>query len=296
VVPVAAAWDAVGVTSPFCPTWYEDADGDGFGDPASAPFVACALPPGYANNTDDCDDTNADSYPGAPEVCGDGATNDCRLEFCEDDYDAVPGCSAFDDVCGGIEYAAVGGEVHVSWSSDCPVQVSSDLQQWSTYAGPVLEDGCQRTIVIDPVMNPGSQFFRVRSPEWSCQAEDLGSAVDTSFERLTTVVDRGLPTPCNWRGAETRDFAQHSVRWQAPYSGTFEFQAAPGIGAEAFDEPDIHIRGGDCHGQTIACDSPPFADTSVVVLEATAGFEYTVTMTGRYAGAGGNFVLTVTGL
>lgn len=296
VGPVTAAWDAVGVSSALCPTWYVDGDGDGFGDPAAAPLLACSLPVGYANNADDCDDTNPNSYPGAPETCGDGVTNDCRLELCEQDYDPLPGCSEFATVCGGIESAVVDGEVHIIWSSDCPVQTSSDLQQWVDYAGPVQQDGCVRTIVIDPAVNPGPQLFRVRSPAWECWDEDLGSAVNASFERLLGVAERGLPTPCNWRGAQTRGFAQYSVRWQAPSSGTFQLQAAPGVGAEAFDEPDIHVRGGDCHGLTIACDSPAFDDVAGVQLEAVAGREYTIVMTGRYADADGNYVLTITEL
>ncbi|HCY90031.1 MAG TPA: hypothetical protein DHV17_07210, partial [Chitinophagaceae bacterium] len=36
-------------------TYYQDADGDGFGN-ASVTTVACAPPPGYVGNDDDCDD------------------------------------------------------------------------------------------------------------------------------------------------------------------------------------------------------------------------------------------------
>lgn len=39
-------------------TYYEDFDGDGFGDPASD-SISCAVPVGYVTNSDDCDDTNA---------------------------------------------------------------------------------------------------------------------------------------------------------------------------------------------------------------------------------------------
>ncbi len=56
-------------------TFYADFDGDGHGDAAST-TAACALPAGYAEQDGDCDDRDAESHPGAVEVC-DGADNDC---------------------------------------------------------------------------------------------------------------------------------------------------------------------------------------------------------------------------
>jgi hypothetical protein len=56
-------------------TWYIDADQDGFGDPSSSD-EACDPPPGYADNSDDCDDGDPAQYPGADEYCN-GADDDC---------------------------------------------------------------------------------------------------------------------------------------------------------------------------------------------------------------------------
>jgi large repetitive protein len=57
------------------PTWYEDADGDGHGDAAST-AVACEAPSGWVADDDDCDDTDAATYPAAEELC-DEVDNDC---------------------------------------------------------------------------------------------------------------------------------------------------------------------------------------------------------------------------
>ncbi len=55
--------------------YYQDADGDGYGDPN---VKACgAQPAGYVADKTDCDDTNAAVNPGAVEICGDGIDNDC---------------------------------------------------------------------------------------------------------------------------------------------------------------------------------------------------------------------------
>lgn len=58
------------------PVWCRDADGDGFGD-SRFPSVACTAPPDVSPNATDCDDTQADRFPGAPEVADDGVDQDC---------------------------------------------------------------------------------------------------------------------------------------------------------------------------------------------------------------------------
>ena len=56
-------------------TWYTDADGDGYGDSASA-TTACDMSSNASAVGGDCDDADANSWPGADEVC-DSADNDC---------------------------------------------------------------------------------------------------------------------------------------------------------------------------------------------------------------------------
>ena len=46
------------------PTWYEDGDGDGYGQTASAQ-TACVAPDGYVADMGDCDDTDAAIHPAA---------------------------------------------------------------------------------------------------------------------------------------------------------------------------------------------------------------------------------------
>ncbi|MBJ6369209.1 MopE-related protein [Snuella sedimenti] len=56
-------------------TYYADTDGDGYGDAAST-VQACSVPNGYVSDNTDCDDADADAYPGNTEIC-DGIDNDC---------------------------------------------------------------------------------------------------------------------------------------------------------------------------------------------------------------------------
>ena len=56
-------------------TFYLDFDGDGFGTPNST-TQSCNNPSGYVTNSSDCDDNDANNYPGNTEIC-DGQDNDC---------------------------------------------------------------------------------------------------------------------------------------------------------------------------------------------------------------------------
>ncbi len=80
--------DTVGV-----PTWYGDADGDGHGG-LEFQLEACEPAPGYVPSSDDCDDLDAASYPGATEIC-DLADNNC-----DGDVDEGVGSTFYEDADG----------------------------------------------------------------------------------------------------------------------------------------------------------------------------------------------------
>jgi hypothetical protein len=70
---------------------YVDLDGDGYGRDIGATRL-CQIVPGYAAIAGDCDDTNKDVHPGAPEVCGEIDTN-CDRESDRERASCRGGCA-----------------------------------------------------------------------------------------------------------------------------------------------------------------------------------------------------------
>ncbi len=91
---------------------YVDMDADGYGD-ANGALTACELPFGeYANNGDDCDDNDANTFPNAPEIC-DGIPNSCGTELgteeTDNDGDGYVECSIVETGWMG-DTAIIGGD------------------------------------------------------------------------------------------------------------------------------------------------------------------------------------------
>jgi hypothetical protein len=56
--------------------WFEDADGDGYGDPGRS-RVFCKPPPGWVASSNDCEPHDARIHPGAIEICN-GLDDNCN--------------------------------------------------------------------------------------------------------------------------------------------------------------------------------------------------------------------------
>src|SRR5262249_55187569 len=63
-------------------TYYTDADGDGYGDPSTGPYLRCGPQAGLSALGDDCDDSDPLVFPGAVEACN-GRDDNCNGQIDE---------------------------------------------------------------------------------------------------------------------------------------------------------------------------------------------------------------------
>ena len=161
--------------------FYQDADGDGYGD-AAASVTTCAQPTGFVSSDSDCDDGDSAVNPGAIEVCDvDDTDEDCD-GLSDDDDSSVTG--TFTDF-----YADTDGDGH----GDSTVSTTTCDAPSGYVAG---EEDCDDS---DAAVNPDAYEVCGDGIDNDCNGDtDLGlcgalaSATDADLEMLgENATDRG---------------------------------------------------------------------------------------------------------
>ncbi|MFT4625629.1 MAG: hypothetical protein ACI8PZ_004297 [Myxococcota bacterium] len=114
------------------PVWFLDDDADGFGT-AAGTATACAEPPGYADNADDCDDADPSVRPGVVDLC-DHVDTDCDGKVDEDAAFALWHPDRDEDRAGAVDEGEYRCDPPGGWrldGSDC--DDDDDLVQARTW-------------------------------------------------------------------------------------------------------------------------------------------------------------------
>lgn len=149
-------------------TLYRDLDEDGFGDAAFVSLSCSGLEEGYVFESGDCNDEDAERYPGATEIC-DSIDNDCDGEV-DNNLAEGEGAIYYPDLDGDgfgnpLEPTArlcVQPENYTVNSSDCnddPENGGADIQPGAREICDGLDNNCDGSIDTDLAPGEGIVFY-----------------------------------------------------------------------------------------------------------------------------------------
>ncbi|MCB9530358.1 MAG: hypothetical protein H6700_01165 [Myxococcales bacterium] len=219
-------------------TFYADADGDGAGD-AAASVEACGPTDDFpANNGDDCNDGNAEVFPGADEIC-DGVDNDCNPDTADGASNPEVGvaCDGPDaDSCASARTICVAGEVVCPETAESVAELCDGLDN---DCDPDTADGADDPLLGEPC--DGADDDLCEEGIYVCAGAE--GRVCTDRTRSNREVCDGVDNDCNGaiddvtEGAPTWYFDRDGDRYGADDSATVAC-SSPGR--------DFVERGGDC--------------------------------------------------
>ena len=211
-------------------TFYVDGDGDGFGD-IDLSLSACIPPDGYVEDNTDCDDTNADTWPGAPERC-DGEDNDCDGEI-DEELNELWYADADGDGFGNIDNTHEGCDPGNGWvldATDCD-DSNSTVNPGATEVCNDTDDDCDGAVDEelestfyadadgDGFGDPASELFDCEpGAGWVEDATDCDDANSDIHPDATEICD-SLDNDCDGLIDDADDSVSGTATWYTDADG-----------------------------------------------------------------------------
>ena len=148
-------------------SWYADADGDGYGDPADVVDSTLCRYPNRVTNDSDCDDTDSAVYPRAKEIC-DGIDNDCdgKIDSADNRLAGGPSLNYFADTDGdgygdpgALRRACSAPPRHVDNYEDCD-DTDAAVNPDATEVCDGVDNDCNKWVDgSDPGLDGGDTYY-----------------------------------------------------------------------------------------------------------------------------------------
>jgi len=238
--------------------WFPDVDGDGYGDPLRAER-ACAPVAGFIDQGADCDDADADTYPGAPELCVDGDMAENRDNDCD---------TVVDEECPAIHCGQI--DRNTMWDASTEHLVTC----------PVFVNGPSRPRLT---VLPGTKVAFL--PGASLRVGSMGggsiSAIGTEDLPIVFTSHAETPSAGDWDGVVVGKHAQTSYlqHIEIGYGGHVDVGATPDdqhaalrVSGVELDLEDIWVHDSASHGLTLK-DSQSIVRNSTFENNAWHGIE-----------------------
>ncbi len=227
-------------------TWYTDADGDGHG--AGEAIVACVQPDGAVASSDDGDDADASTYPGAAERC-DGVDNDGDGEVDEPGAEGEVEFFLDDDGDGR-------GDAAVSVTACDPPVGHVDNDDDCDDANPLVFAGAEEGDCTDPVDYncDGSVGYADADLDGVAACEDCDDANAEAVPGGLETCD-GVDQDCD---GEVDEDANDAVTWYADGDGDGH---GGSLTVESCEAPTGFVGGGDDCDDSLPGVSPSGIET-----------------------------------
>ncbi|MBM4365434.1 MAG: hypothetical protein FJ102_04415 [Deltaproteobacteria bacterium] len=257
-------------------TWYADDDRDGYGAAAAA-AVACDAPLNYVSDSTDCDDTDVETYPGAPEYC-DGEDDNC--DGTSDEDSALDAATWYADAdndgfgdAASTDVACDKPEGFVADSTDCDDSTDQVSPAATEYCNGT-DDNCDGSTDEDSAADAITWYADADSDGYgdagntyaACELPSGYTADDTDCDDSDAAVSPVGTEMCNGYdddcdGEADESTALDAATWFA--DGDSDGYGDPGIGVAACSQPSGYVAddtdcddtdGAEYPGATEYCD------------------------------------------
>ena len=239
-------------------TWYQDADGDGYGN-AGSTSLACSQPAGYVANSTDCNDANPSVNPGATEVCNliDDNCNGQIDEGVQSTFYADADGDTYGDA-NSTTLACSAPAGYVSNNTDCDDTHSSVHPGASEVCNGVddncngqIDEGVQSTFYADA---DGDGYGDASSTTMACSAPAGYVSNSTDCDDTHSSVHPGATEQCNGIDDNCDGLIDNGIAYTTYYTDADGDGYGTGTGVSLCSDPGAgySTQSGDCNDANAA--------------------------------------------